>query len=65
VGAVFAYGSFLTVALNFLIISFCIFLLVKAFNALKKREEAAPAAPAAPSKEEVLLTEIRDILKSK
>lgn len=65
VGAVFAYGNFLTVALNFLIISFCIFLLVKAFNALKKKEAEAPAAPPAPGKEEVLLTEIRDILKSK
>jgi len=65
VGAVFAYGSFLTVALNFIIISFCIFLLVKGFHALKRQEAAAPSAPPAPSKEEELLTEIRDILKSK
>lgn len=64
-GAVFAYGNFLTVALNFLIISFCIFLLVKAFNTLKKKEAEAPGAPPAPSKEEILLAEIRDILKSK
>lgn len=65
VGAVFAYGNFLTAALNFLIISFCIFLLVKAFNALKKKEAEAPPAPPAPGREEVLLTEIPDILKSK
>jgi len=65
-GAVFAYGNFITVGLNFLIVAFAMFLVVKAINkakTLNKKEEAA--APAAPTKEEVLLTEIRDLLKSK
>ncbi|ESY63578.1 large conductance mechanosensitive channel protein MscL [Mesorhizobium sp. LNHC221B00] len=63
-GAVFAYGSFITVALNFLIIAFVIFLMVKAVNNLRRRLEAEkPAAPAAPPPADVaLLTEIRDLL---
>ncbi|MDO3640897.1 large conductance mechanosensitive channel protein MscL [Mucilaginibacter sp. L3T2-6] len=61
-GPVFAWGNFVTVVLNFVILAFIVFLLVKGINSLKKKEEAAPAAPAAPSKEEVLLTEIRDLL---
>jgi large conductance mechanosensitive channel len=61
-GAVFAYGSFITVALNFLILAFIIFLMVKQINRLK-REAPPPAAPAAPPEDVVLLREIRDALK--
>ena len=50
---------------DFVIIAFAIFMVVKAMNSMKKQEEAAPAAPPAPSKEEVLLTEIRDALRSR
>ncbi len=59
------YGVFINTVLDFIIVAFAIFLVVKAMNSLKKKEEAKPAAPPAPSKEEVLLTEIRDILKQK
>lgn len=58
------YGNFINVIIQFLIISFCIFLVIKGINSLK-REEVVEEAPAAPSKEESLLTEIRDILKNK
>ncbi|HLT06110.1 MAG TPA: large-conductance mechanosensitive channel protein MscL [Cyclobacteriaceae bacterium] len=58
------YGSFIQNVVDFLIIAAAIFMAIKALNTLKKKEEAAPAAPAAPPKEEVLLTEIRDILKN-
>jgi large conductance mechanosensitive channel len=63
-GAVFAYGNFLTVVINFLILAWIIFLLVKGVNTLRRRlEEEKPAAPAAPPPADVqLLTEIRDIL---
>lgn len=64
-GAVLAYGNFITVAINFLIIAFALFFVVKLINQLKQEEAAAPAAPPAPSKEEVLLTEIRDLLAKK
>jgi len=57
------YGNFIQVLIDFLIIAFSVFLLVKAINSAKKKEEAAPAPPPAPSKEETLLTEIRDLLK--
>ena len=57
------YGNFLQVTFDFLIVAFAVFLLIKAINAAKKKEEAATAAPPAPSKEEILLTEIRDLLK--
>jgi len=57
------YGAFIQTVLDFLIIAFAIFMVVKAMNNLKKKEEAAPAAPPKPSAEEVLLTEIRDALK--
>ena len=63
--AILEYGIFLQNVFDFLIIAFAIFLFIKAINAAKKKEEAKPAAPAAPSKEEVLLTEIRDALRSK
>lgn len=62
-GAVFAYGSFITVAINFLILAWIIFLMVKAVNRMQKKEEAKPAAPAAPPADVVLLTEIRDLLQ--
>lgn len=61
-GAVFAYGSFLTVAINFMIMAFIIFMMVKAVNKMKKKEAAHPT-PAATPADIVLLTEIRDLLK--
>jgi len=57
------YGNFITVALNFLILAFVIFQMVKIMNRFKRAEEAAPAAPAAPAEDIVLLREIRDSLK--
>lgn len=58
------YGNFIQVTINFLIVAFAIFMMIKAMNSLQKKEEAKPApAPPAPSKEEVLLGEIRDLLK--
>lgn len=59
------YGAFVNTVLDFIIVAFSIFMVIKAYNNIKKKEEAAPAAPPAPSKEEVLLAEIRDILKEK
>lgn len=64
-GAVLAYGSFFTAALNFLIIAFVLFLVVKGINKLRYKEEAKPAEPAPPAADVVLLTEIRDLLKQK
>jgi large conductance mechanosensitive channel len=57
------YGSFIQVLIDFLILAFVIFMLIKAINAAKKKEEAAPAAPPVPTKDQTLLTEIRDLLK--
>ena len=65
---IFAYGNFITVAINFFLLALAVFLLVKGINSLKRKEAAATAVPVAvplPSKEEVLLTEIRDLLKTK
>ncbi len=59
------YGKFIQTVADFFIIAFAIFMVVKAMNALRKKEEKAPAAPHAPSKEETLLGEIRDLLKQK
>ncbi|ROH86759.1 large-conductance mechanosensitive channel protein MscL [Stagnimonas aquatica] len=60
----FGYGKFIQTVINFIIVAWAIFLLVKAMNTLKKKEEAAPPpAPPAPSAEEKLLAEIRDLLK--
>jgi large conductance mechanosensitive channel len=56
------YGNFINTIIEFLIIAFCIFLMVKAINSLKRPEEIPPTAPPEPTKEEVLLTEIRDLL---
>lgn len=61
---IFAYGNFITVAINFLLLALVIFWMVKGINKMKKKEEAV-AVPPAPSKEEVLLGEIRDLLKDK
>jgi large conductance mechanosensitive channel len=62
-GAVFAWGNFITVAINFIIIAWVLFLVVKLINRLKRQE--AKKEPPAPAKQEVLLTEIRDILKAR
>ena len=64
-GAVFAWGNFLTVTLNFIIVAWVLFLVVKAMNRMRRQEAEAPAAAPAPSRETVLLTEIRDLLKQK
>ncbi|WP_145861079.1 large conductance mechanosensitive channel protein MscL [Pedobacter suwonensis] len=64
--AIFAYGNFITVAINFFLLALIVFIMVKTINRMKKKEEAvAVATPPAPTKEEVLLTEIRDLLKAK
>ena len=60
-GAVLAYGNFITIALNFIILAFVIFMMVKQMNRLKR--EAPPAAPAAPAEDVLLLREIRDSLR--
>jgi large conductance mechanosensitive channel len=60
-----AYGAFLNTVVQFVIIAFVIFLMVKAINSLRRQEAEAPAAPPAPTPTEALLTEIRDVLKSK
>lgn len=57
------YGMFINHIITFVIVAFVIFLIVKGYNKTQKQEEEAPAAPPAPSKEEVLLGEIRDLLK--
>ncbi len=59
------YGVFFNTIIQFIIIAFAIFMVIKGINSMKKKEEAAPAAPPKPSNEEVLLTEIRDALKSR
>jgi large conductance mechanosensitive channel len=64
-GPVLAWGDFVTIMLNFLIVAFCIFLLVKGMNALKRHEEAKPVPPPEPTVQEKLLTEIRDLLKTR
>jgi len=62
--SVFAYGNFITIAINFLLLAFAIFIMIKAMNSLKRKKEAAPAPPA-PTVTEKLLSEIRDELKRK
>jgi large conductance mechanosensitive channel len=62
-GAVLAWGNFLTLTLNFIIIALVLFLVIRAMNTLKRNDAAAPSAPPKPSREEELLTEIRDLLK--
>ncbi len=58
------YGMFVNSIVSFLIVAFAVFMVVRNFNKLKRQEEEAPKAPPAPSKEEVLLTEIRDALRT-
>jgi large conductance mechanosensitive channel len=58
------YGVFVNTIIDFVIVAFAIFMVIRALNALKKKEAEAPAAPAAPPKQEVLLEEIRDLLKA-
>jgi large conductance mechanosensitive channel len=57
------YGQFIGALINFIIVAFVMFMVIKGINKMKKKEEAAPAAPPAPTKEEILLTEIRDALR--
>ncbi len=57
------YGAWIDTIINLLIVGFVLFMIVRAYNKTKKKEEEAPKAPPAPSKEEVLLGEIRDLLK--
>lgn len=59
------YGKFIQTIFDFTIVAFAIFMVIKGMNKLKKAEEAAPAAPPAPSAEQVLLAEIRDLLKER
>jgi large conductance mechanosensitive channel len=61
IGAVFAYGNFITIAINFIILAFIIFMMVKQMNRMKREAPAAP--PAAPAEDVLLLREIRDALK--
>ena len=63
--AMIMYGSFIQAIVNFLIIAFVLFLIVRSFNKLQKEEETAPPPPPEPSAEEKLLTEIRDLLREK
>lgn len=65
IGPVIGWGNFITITINFIILAFIIFLIVKGMNSMKKEEAAAPAAPAAPPADVQLLTEIRDLLRNK
>lgn len=60
-----AYGKFIQTILDFTIVAFAIFMVIKGINRLKRKEEAAPAAAPGPTKEELLLTEIRDLLRER
>ncbi|WP_407170469.1 large conductance mechanosensitive channel protein MscL [Bradyrhizobium sp. ORS 111] len=62
-GAVLAYGNFLTLTINFLIIAFVLFIVIRVMSQFKRKEEAKPAEPPKPTPEVELLTEIRDLLK--
>lgn len=59
------YGKFLGTLINFIIVAFVMFMVIKGINAAKRKEAEAPAAPPAPTTEEVLLSEIRDLLKQR
>jgi large conductance mechanosensitive channel len=62
-GAVLAYGNFIQLTVNFIIVAFSLFVVIRIMNKLKRHDEAKPAEPPKPSAEVVLLTEIRDLLK--
>jgi large conductance mechanosensitive channel len=64
-GATLGYGTFITVTVNFLIIAFVLFLVVRGINRMMRKEEAAPPPPAPPTKDQELLAEIRDLLKAR
>ena len=64
-GATLAYGNFITLTINFLIVAWVLFMVVKALNRMKRQPQPAPAVPPAPTREEVLLAEIRDLLAKK
>jgi len=64
-GATLGYGQFITVTVNFIIIAWVLFLVIKGMNTLFKKAEDAPPPPAPPTKEQELLTEIRDLLKAR
>ena len=64
-GATLAYGNFITLVINFLIVAWVLFLAVKAINRFKRQPPAAPATPAPPPRQELLLEEIRDLLAKK
>lgn len=64
-GTAIKYGNFLSQVITFIIVALVLFVIIKGANNLKKKEVAAPAAPAPPTKEEILLAEIRDLLKAK
>ncbi len=59
------YGLFINTVINFIIIAFAVFLLIRGLNKMKRQSEAQPAAPPPPSKQELLLEEIRDLLKAR
>lgn len=63
VGAVVGYGQFITVAVNFIIIAFVLFLVIQAFERMRRKPAEAPGAPPEPTKTEILLTEIRDAIR--
>jgi large conductance mechanosensitive channel len=64
-GATLAYGNFITLVINFVIVAWVLFLIIKGMNKFKRKEADTPPPPAPPSKEEILLTEIRDLLAKK
>ncbi|UYN94248.1 MAG: large conductance mechanosensitive channel protein MscL [Enhydrobacter sp.] len=64
-GATLGYGQFITVTVNFLLIAWVLFLVVRLMNRLMRAEQAAPPPPAPPTREQELLTEIRDLLKAR
>ena len=59
------YGAFLQTVVDFVIVAFAVFLMIRAINSMRKKQEEAPAAPAPPPNQEVLLAEIRDLLKTR
>jgi large conductance mechanosensitive channel len=64
-GATLGYGTFITVTVNFIIIAFVLFLVIRGINRAMRKEQDAPPPPAPPTKDQVLLTEIRDLLRGR